>query len=81
VGVEGVVTAIVDQYPKVLRRGHRKELFIGFVCCLQFLVGLPMVCPVSRRTSGFHKKYMYIKVMNGCHFKPHSSLHDILKFK
>ncbi|XP_060602808.1 sodium- and chloride-dependent taurine transporter-like [Ruditapes philippinarum] len=45
VGVEGVVTAIVDQFPQYLRRGHRREVFIGFVCVLQFLVGLPMVCP------------------------------------
>lgn len=45
VGVEGVVTAIVDQFPGYLRRGYRREVFIGFVCVLQFLVGLPMVCP------------------------------------
>jgi len=46
VGVEGVVTAIVDQFPEILRKGYRREVFIGFVCIVQFLVGLPMVCPV-----------------------------------
>lgn len=45
VGVEGVVTAIVDQFPGYLRKGHRKEMFIAVVCVFQFLVGLPMVCP------------------------------------
>ncbi|WAR01043.1 S6A13-like protein [Mya arenaria] len=45
VGVEGVVTAVVDQFPGFLRKGHRREVFIGCVCILQFLVGLPMVCP------------------------------------
>jgi len=43
VGVEGFVTAIVDLFPKQLRRGHRKEMFIGFMCMVWFLVGLSMV--------------------------------------
>ncbi|XP_021362201.1 sodium- and chloride-dependent taurine transporter-like [Mizuhopecten yessoensis] len=43
VGVEGVVTAIVDQFPNYLRKGYRKEIFIGFVCFLSYLVGLTMV--------------------------------------
>ena len=47
VGVEGVITPIVDQFPGFLRKGYRREYFIAIVCILQFLVGLPMVCPVS----------------------------------
>ncbi|XP_055959006.1 sodium- and chloride-dependent taurine transporter isoform X1 [Patella vulgata] len=43
VGVEGVVTAVVDQYPDFLRKGYRKEMFIGFICVLNFFVGLSMV--------------------------------------
>ncbi|KAJ7380043.1 hypothetical protein OS493_010750 [Desmophyllum pertusum] len=43
VGIEGFVTAIVDQFPKHLRRGYRKEMFIGFMCVVWFLVGLSMV--------------------------------------
>ena len=46
-GVEGVITPIVDQFPGFLRKGYRREYFIAIVCILQFLVGLPMVCPVS----------------------------------
>lgn len=45
VGVEGVITPIVDQFPDFLRKGYRREIFIGGVCILQFLVGLPMICP------------------------------------
>ncbi|XP_033744015.1 sodium- and chloride-dependent GABA transporter 2-like [Pecten maximus] len=43
VGVEGVVTAIVDQWPNYLRQGYRKEVFIGCVCAVSYLVGLSMV--------------------------------------
>lgn len=38
---EAVVTGLVDEYPKVLKR--RKELFIAFLCLLCFLLGIPMV--------------------------------------
>ncbi|XP_020625267.1 sodium- and chloride-dependent taurine transporter-like [Orbicella faveolata] len=43
VGIEGVVTAIVDWLPHHLRRGYRKELFTAFVCFIWFVVGLSMV--------------------------------------
>lgn len=43
VGIEGFVTAIVDLFPKHLRRGYRKEMFIAFMCVIWFLVGLSMV--------------------------------------
>ncbi|XP_027049078.1 sodium- and chloride-dependent taurine transporter-like [Pocillopora damicornis] len=43
VGIEGFVTAIVDLFPRHLRRGYRKEMFIAFMCCIWFLIGLSMV--------------------------------------
>jgi len=43
VGIEGVVTGVVDLFPQHLRRGHRKELFTAFICCIWFLLGLSMV--------------------------------------
>ncbi|XP_061163730.1 sodium- and chloride-dependent taurine transporter-like isoform X2 [Saccostrea echinata] len=43
VGVEGVISAVVDQWPNLLRRGYRKEIFIGIVCICNFFIGLSMV--------------------------------------
>ncbi|XP_025088321.1 sodium- and chloride-dependent taurine transporter-like [Pomacea canaliculata] len=43
VGVEGVITTVVDQYPNLLRKGHRKEIFTAFACIVMFLIGLSMV--------------------------------------
>ena len=40
------MTAIVDLFPKQLRRGYRKEIFIGCVCMVWYLIGLSMVTKV-----------------------------------
>ena len=48
VGIEGVVTAIVDRFPQYLRRGYRKEMFTALVCVVWFLIGLSMVTEVNR---------------------------------
>lgn len=42
VGVEGFVTAVSDQFPNALRRGKRREIFIGIVCVISFFIGIPM---------------------------------------
>ena len=49
VGIEGVVTAIVDLFPHYFRRGYRKELFTAFVCAISFVIGLSMVTEVTPR--------------------------------
>lgn len=43
VSVEGFITAIVDLFPDYLRRGNRREWFIGWTCLISFLIGLTMV--------------------------------------
>ena len=46
VGVEGFITFLTDMYPNVFRRGYRREMLIGVVCGICFLIGLSMVTEV-----------------------------------
>ena len=46
VGVEGFITAVTDHFGPEMRRGYRKEIFIGVICFISFLAGLPMVTNV-----------------------------------
>lgn len=50
VSLEALMTSVTDLYPHLIRRGHRRELLLLFVCVVCFLVGLVMVTPVSART-------------------------------
>ena len=40
------MTAIVDLFPKQLRRGYRKEIFIACVYMVWYLIALTMVTKV-----------------------------------
>ncbi|XP_039627033.1 sodium- and chloride-dependent GABA transporter 3 [Polypterus senegalus] len=41
--VESLVTAVVDMYPKIFRRGHRRELLILALSIFSYLLGLIML--------------------------------------
>uniref|UniRef100_W5N3P1 Transporter n=1 Tax=Lepisosteus oculatus TaxID=7918 RepID=W5N3P1_LEPOC len=43
VGIETVMTTIVDLFPAVFRRGYRRELLLLLFCVVCFLLGLLMV--------------------------------------
>lgn len=67
-GVEGFVTAIVDLFPNHLRRGYRKEMFIGFMCIIWFLFGLSMVTEVTTNNMKMItiQEYLYHSVREDC---------------
>nr|XP_057907112.1 sodium- and chloride-dependent GABA transporter 2-like [Doryrhamphus excisus] len=45
VSLEALMTSVTDLYPHLIRRGHRRELLLLFVCIVCFLIGLVMVTP------------------------------------
>ncbi|XP_039998127.1 sodium- and chloride-dependent GABA transporter 2-like isoform X2 [Xiphias gladius] len=45
VSLEALMTSVTDLYPHLIRRGHRRELLLLFVCVVCYLIGLVMVTP------------------------------------
>ncbi len=45
--VEGFITAVIDLFPRVLRRRGGREIFLAVYVIISFLVGLTMCTNVS----------------------------------
>ncbi|KAF6731574.1 Sodium- and chloride-dependent GABA transporter 2 [Oryzias melastigma] len=43
VGMECVMTSLVDHFPNYLQKGYRREIVLLIICCFCCLLGLPMV--------------------------------------
>lgn len=50
--VESIVTAVVDMYPKVFRRGYRRELLILGLSIVSYFLGLIMLTEVRAWLTG-----------------------------
>ena len=50
--MESLVTAVVDMYPKVFRRGYRRELLILALSATSYFLGLVMLTEVSDSHTG-----------------------------
>lgn len=53
--VESLVTAVVDMYPKVFRRGYRRELLILALSIVSYFLGLVMLTEVSGVRSALYQ--------------------------
>src|SRR6218665_1557062 len=50
--VEVIAAGIIDEYPEYLR--PRRKVFTLILCCVMFMMGIPLVTQVSTQTQLIH---------------------------
>lgn len=74
VTMEGFFTALIDEFPAVL--GKHREIFIGIICFLSYLVGLSCVTEVCDYIFILYFEYIFFSAI--CQFYILMSLKDVL---
>ncbi|XP_034031178.1 sodium- and chloride-dependent GABA transporter 2-like [Thalassophryne amazonica] len=57
--LEALMTSLTDLYPQLIRRGHRRELLLLFICLGCFLIGLVMVTPGGLYVFQIYDRFSY----------------------